>query len=144
MRCLSLAAFVLFAASAFAQPAVFKAGFAERDITPDIGMEAPGGYGKSYHRTLHDPCKVRAAVFDDGKNIVALVGIDALGLNGHHAESSKGHQCQTGIPEHAILLGACTRILRALHGVSCPTIMTASELVKTLTTNPPPSIRSSG
>ncbi|MDD3925597.1 MAG: hypothetical protein PHT33_02945, partial [bacterium] len=55
-----------------------KAGFYQADITPSMGMEKPGGYEKAYIDRIHDPLKVRAAVFDDGNERVALVGIDTL------------------------------------------------------------------
>jgi hypothetical protein len=88
-------------------PLSFKAGFAERDITPELGSEAPGGYGKAYHQSLHDPCKVRAAVFDDGRQRVALVGLDMLAIHGQTVLSVRHSiAAKTGLAPQAILLGA--------------------------------------
>lgn len=102
-----LLALLYFASPAFAVEPIFKAGFAERDITPDLGMEAPGGYGKAYHKKLHDPCKVRAAVFDDGTSVVALVGVDTLAIHRVTVQAArKVITAKTGIPESAILMGA--------------------------------------
>src|SRR5262249_13804656 len=105
---LTLIALVLTMSRATAVEApTFKAGFAEGDITPDIGSEAPGGYGKAYHKSLHDPCKVRAAAFDDGKNRVVLVGLDALSVHRPTVlKIRKAISQKTGIPEGSILLGA--------------------------------------
>jgi hypothetical protein len=85
----------------------FKAGFAERDISPTVGMEQPGGYGKATHSNFHDPCKARAAVFDDGKNRVAIVGIDALFIRRQTVEAARAaiHK-KCGIEPGSILISA--------------------------------------
>lgn len=104
---LVIAPFACVGASSESVPPVLKAGFAEADITPAIGMEMPGGYGKSFHQKLHDPCKVRAAVFDDGKLRVALVGVDALMVPRHLVEAARGEiQQRCGLEQNAILIGA--------------------------------------
>jgi len=84
-----------------------KVGFAERDITPDPGMEVPGGYVKEREWKIHDPCKVRAAVFDDGQSQVALVGIDALIVPRHLVVAAREiiHK-RSGIPAASVLIGA--------------------------------------
>jgi hypothetical protein len=102
--------FLIFKATtvcAAAPESLLKVGFAERDITPEIGMEQPGGYGKAFHATFHDPCKVRASVFDDGKQRVALAGVDALCVRQPlvgRVRKAVHEKC--GIPPEAILIGA--------------------------------------
>jgi neutral ceramidase len=87
--------------------ATCKVGFAERDISPKIGDEQPGGYGKVFHRSFHDACKARAVVFDDGEHRVALVGVDALMLDNRTvAAIREGVAKRTEIAPGNILIGA--------------------------------------
>src|SRR5512136_3362641 len=82
-------------------------GFAERDITPQIGMEQPGGYRKVYLRKFHDPCKVRAAVFDDGRKRAALAGVDALIVPRQVVLAAREEiRARCGIPPEAVMVGA--------------------------------------
>jgi hypothetical protein len=104
---LTLAASPLLAQSRWQNQPSIKAGFAESDITPEIGMEQPGGYSKAFHKTLHDPCKARVAVFDDGQRRVAIVGLDALIVPRHLVLSvRKEVEQRCGIPANHILINA--------------------------------------
>jgi hypothetical protein len=85
----------------------FRAGFAEADITPEIGMEQPGGYGKAYHKSFHDPCKVRVAVFEDGARAVALISLDALTAPQYLVDEARRRlAAECGLPGEAVLIGA--------------------------------------
>lgn len=84
-----------------------KAGFAERDITPEIGMEQPGGYGKAFHRTFHDPCKVRVALFDDGKKTAVVIGLDLLVVPRQIVLEARAQiEKATGIKGDAVMIAA--------------------------------------
>lgn len=82
-----------------------RAGFAEREITPELGMEKPGGYGKAFARRIDDPCKVRACVLDDGSRRVALVGIDLLTIHRTTVQEIRAKvRAATGIED--VMIGA--------------------------------------
>ena len=85
-----------------------RAGFAERDITPDAGLERPGGSRRKFHDgKVHDPCKVRAVVFDDGAERVALVSVDAVMVPAGLARAARdeiGDRC--GIPPASVMIAA--------------------------------------
>lgn len=84
-----------------------KAGFSEKDITPSPGMEQPGGYGKDFANSVHDPCKVRASVFDDGTEKVAVIGVDAIMVSGELVERVRTRvKAKTGIAKDAVLICA--------------------------------------
>jgi hypothetical protein len=57
-----------------------RAGFFVADITPPLGMERPGGYGKVFIEQIHDPLQVRAAVIEQDGTALAFAGIDTVEL----------------------------------------------------------------
>jgi neutral ceramidase len=90
-----------------AESRLLKAGFAERDIAPARGMQMDGNYLPDFVKGFHDKCKVRAAVFDDGTQRVALVGVDSIVMHRDMVEAARKtieERCR--IPGGAVMIGA--------------------------------------
>src|SRR4051812_2177920 len=72
-------------------PADLSAGFAEADVTPKLDPAKPvymAGFGHNRQAAkVHDPIVARAVVLSDGKQKVALVAVDVVGLFNAVAES---------------------------------------------------------
>jgi neutral ceramidase len=137
MRTISFLACLL-TASLHAQTAApasnIRAGFAERDITPGIGMEQPGGYGKNFHKAFHDACKVRVALFDDGKKRAAVIGLDSLVVPRQVVLDARAQiEKATGITGDSVLICASHSHSSGPVGMVMPgEYDAASDLVKKL------------
>ena len=101
-----LALFLIFLTSAvFDASAAFRAGIAVRIVTPDPLLPVSGGVGPSHPVTRKQgELTVRALVFEEGANRVAIVSADFLGF-----PAVLGNKVRTGvkgIPAQNILIGA--------------------------------------
>src|SRR5262249_55065742 len=95
-------------ASAAAEPVAdtLRAGFAETDITPELGTKPVhlAGFGQNRKATgVHDPLKARAVVLQHGERKLALVSIDLIGFFHAHVE-----HLRTKLPGYTYVLVSST------------------------------------
>ncbi len=84
-----------------------RAGFARTDITPAVGMEIPGGFGKNFSKGVHDPLWVEAAYFTDGITQLAVAGVDLIMIPREVVlEARRQAEARCGMPGANIMIGA--------------------------------------
>jgi neutral ceramidase len=86
---------------------MLQAGFGVADITPDVGMEMPGGFFRRKGTGVRDKLLAAACVLHDGTTSVALVGIDTLFITRPTVETARRAILKaTNIPGDNVLIGA--------------------------------------
>jgi len=78
-----LSAFIVLAMTASSRAGDFTFGFAETDVTPELGKTPVylAGFGQNRTaKSVHDPIMVRAVVLGDGDQRIAMVSVDVVGL----------------------------------------------------------------
>ncbi len=84
-----------------------RAGFGAADITPPAGAQMPGGFFRQTSKGVRDRLWAVACVITDGRNPVALVGIDALFVGRPLVQAARlAVEKSTGIAGAGVLVGA--------------------------------------
>lgn len=90
-----------------AAAASLKVAAAEIDITPPVGFRMAGYFNERLSTGMHDPLKAKAIVLNDGKETLALVFCDLVGLSlnvTRQARALAGEKI--GVPVKNIVIGA--------------------------------------
>jgi len=85
---------------------MFRAGFAEVDITPALPCEKPGWIVKILATSVDDPIMGRVMVLEDQATRVAFVSLDVLSVRWPMAEAIRDGAEQAGIPRGNVLVAA--------------------------------------
>ncbi len=89
---------------------VFKAGFAEVEITPPLGTPKQGSNSKTVASSVLDPLYARAAVFELGTERMAILQLDtALILAGETAAIRKRVEKDHGLAGGRVMTAATHR-----------------------------------
>lgn len=84
-----------------------RAGFARADLTPQVGCEMPGGFGKSFSKGVHDPLWAEAAYFARDGVELAVVGVDLIMIPRETVEEARKQvEARCGMPGRNVLIGA--------------------------------------
>lgn len=103
---ITLAASVV-SASAAETNAVFRAGAARGNITPELGSAVIGGFHPFPAAHVHDELWAKCLVLDDGQTRLAFVVCDLLGLaRSVSDEARRLVQEETGLPAGQVLVSA--------------------------------------
>lgn len=88
-------------------PVGLRAGAAIGDITPELGSMIVGGFNPVPAKHVHDPLQVRALVLDDGRQRLAVVVCDNIGLPREVCDEAKRlTREQSGLEPGRILIAA--------------------------------------
>jgi hypothetical protein len=87
---------------------MITAGFARADITPPIGAEMPGNFGKNYVQAIREPLWVHAGVLDDGACPLVFVSVDTCEIQSplFFDAVTASIAAHTGIPAAQVLIAA--------------------------------------
>jgi len=119
-----------------------KAGFSEKDMTPPPGTQRAGAYRVMRLGEMHDPIKVRAAVFEQNGERVALAGVDVCMVNRKTVLAARAEIFKnTGVkPENVLIAASHTHSGGSLWGFRAEELEDTSDIVRNLAMECSPSV----